>query len=482
MGIFLGFHLFQHLEKFTSRSPSPMGTRRIAPLLLAVVVASACNEQEQPDGVTGPQFKPAPPPSASACSPNSLNNLITGYFPGTYASAIKSLKDAMIAATTGSSKRDKGFEILDSIGSVSRNPAYSLDPVAGSELTKGIIKCMFDAGDFSPSFPSNAIYDFAPALSHASGGAYYVRGGTSGGTATVVGALIAPGTENTVLSGVARPPGSPQPTWTTMLAGNTGSEGRVLIYGYPVMLNPALVYEWATIPPAAEFSPGAIVAVCDDNTAPTTMVHETNVGILQYSSGDPICNAPISLVLRETGWGARALAARLARVLAPSTLHAAVVAKSGSGGTVTTVKSQFSTGPVETVTLKFTQPPEKVLKLGQSYSVEVRATTVFKGAVTGVNGACIYLIGSENNGVLSELTGTRDASCQNVPKAVFDRTESKVVAGQPSAGYAVFEVTATKNGGLAITASASDDSGATGVLGRDGQTFVIDQVKVNVKP
>ena len=51
------------------------------------------------------------------------------------------------------------------------------------------------------------------------------------------------------------------------------------------------------------------------------------------------------------------------------------------------------------------------------------------------------------------------------------------------AGYAVFEVKGTKSGGLAITASASDDQGSPiGVLGRDGQTFVTDQIKVNVKP
>jgi hypothetical protein len=149
-----------------------MGIRRFAPLLLAVVVASACNEQEQPDGVTGPQFKPGPPPSSSACDPSSLNSLISGYFPGGTSSAIKSIKDEMIAATTGSAKRDAGFEILDSIGSVSRNADYSLDPVAGSELTKGIIKCMFTASAFVPSFPANAIYNFAPALSQASGGAF----------------------------------------------------------------------------------------------------------------------------------------------------------------------------------------------------------------------------------------------------------------------------------------------------------------------
>jgi hypothetical protein len=489
----LSFHFFQH-RKIHFKEPSPMGTRRIAPLLLAVVVASACNEQEQPDGVTGPQFKPGPPPSASACDPGSLNSLINGYFPGGTSSDVKALKDAMIAATAGADKRDNGFQILDAIGSISRNPDYSLDPVAGSELTKGIIKCMFDAITFSPTFPSNAIYNFAPALSHASGGAFYVRGGTSAGTDTVVGALIAPG-DITVLSGVAPPLASlpdAQPTWADILDGNTGSEGRVLIYGYPVrdtegaMLDP-LVYEWATIPPAAEFSPGAIVAVCDGNTATTAMVHETSVGVLAYSTGNAICGTEISMVLRESGWGPRELAARLARVLVssltPPSLQAAVAARSGSGGTVTTVKSKFSTKPVETVTLSFDPAPPKTMFVRQMpYSVRVRATTPVDGVTTGVNGTCIYLVGSNNNGQNTALAGNHE--CDNEPPgAVSAITKSIEVGTNVIAGYAEFALSVTKTGGLNITGTSTDATGKTGVVDRDGQTFIITPiVKSNIKP
>ncbi len=462
-----------------------MGTRRYATLLLAVAVAVACNEHNQPDGVTGPAFKPDPPPNPAACDPNSLNSLISGYFPGGYNSTIGSLKQAMLDATTGEGKRNAGFVILDSIGSVSRNPAFTGDPEAGSDLAQGVIRCMFDAGAFSPAFPDDGIYDFAPALSNLTGGAFYVRGGISGGTDTVVGALIN-GTDITVLSGVAPPPAIPpaaQPTWGDILDGdaNAGSEGRVLIYGYPVTPSP-LVYEWATIPPAAEFEPGAIVAVCDDNTATNAMVFESSIGVLQYSTGNPICGTSISLTMRDAGWGPRALATRLARLLTPTTLQAAAL-KSGSGGTVTTVKSKFKTTPVSTVTIKFVQPPPKVMKLNQLYPVIVRATTVVDGKIEGVNGGCLYLFGSNNNGTATELGGTEDASCQDIAKTVFDKTETEEVGGVIGAGYAVFEVKGTKSGGLAITASASDDQGSPiGVLGRDGQTFVTDQIKVNVKP
>lgn len=448
-----------------------MGIRRLTPFLLMVAVWG-CTDEEQPGDVTGPRFAP-PIRNAAACDPNSLNSLITGYFPGSQSSPIKTLKDQMISATTDPVKREKGFAILDAIGSLSRKSTVNAS--AGSDLAQGVIKCMFDAASFSPSFPSDPIYNFAPALSQASGGAFYVRGGASADS-TVVGATIEAGTDTTVLSGVAVPAGQ---TWTDILANNAGSEGRILLYGYRVGVTDPLVYEWATIPPAATFSPGAVVAVCDDNTATTAMVHETNVGVLQYSSGNAICGTKISVALQEAGWSPRPLAARLARVLVsamvPTSLHAAAVVgfKSGTGGTVTTVKSKFSTKPVDQVTLKFTVAPPKTMNLGLSYRVEVRATAVVDGRTQGVNGTCVYLTGTNNNGQGTELTGTRE-SCPDLEKAAFQKTESKTVGGQPTAGYAAFDLRATKAGGLLIMAGGS-------VIGRTGE-IQTDQVKVNVKP
>ena len=67
-----------------------MGIRRYAPLLLSVVAATACGEQEQSVGVTGLEFAKPQPPSA-ACDANSLNSLISGYFPGSSGKPIKTL-------------------------------------------------------------------------------------------------------------------------------------------------------------------------------------------------------------------------------------------------------------------------------------------------------------------------------------------------------------------------------------------------------
>jgi hypothetical protein len=453
-----------------------MGIRRYVPLLLAVAVASACTEQQDVGNVTGLQSaKPTPPPAA-ACDPSTLNSLINGYFPGSRTADIKDIKDDMIAAVEFSDKRDFGFALLDSIGQLSRTT--SVDTVAGSNLTQGIIKCMFDASLFTPAFPTDAVYNFAPALSKANGGAFFVRGAGLAGTDTVVGATFVPlggGTDITVLSGITPPSGS---SWTSVLAGNTASEGRVLLYGRLVSSSP-FVYEWATIPPAATFSPGAIVAVCDDNTASNAMVHETNVGLLQFSSGNAICGANVPLVMEPASWSPRWLASRLARTLLPAPLQAAVALKSGSGGTVTTAKSLFSTKPVSTVRFEFViRPPKKIFLSGDPATIQVRATANVDGVPTGVNGTCVYVVGSENNGANFALDGTHE--CGNEPPgAISAITESRA---DGSAGYATLEVTATKTGGATLTATAEDATGTTGVIGRDGQVFINATAKTTFAP
>lgn len=461
-----------------------MGTRRLAPLLLAVAAAWACTEQQQAAEVTGLQS--ARPPSNSAeCDPNSLNSLISGYFPGSRSADIKTLKDAMIGAATDEDSRDFGFQVLDSIGALSRDASVTADLIAGSELTKGIIKCMFEAEQFDPDFPSDPIYGFDRALSKADGGAFYVRGDGAGGTDTLVGATFTPtgmGEDTTVLSGITPAGGA---SWTSILAGNAGSEGRVLIYGFLKSSNP-FVYEWATIPPAATFDPGAIVAVCDDNTATNAMVHESNIGILHFSSGNAICDADVPLAMDGSGWGPRRLAARLARTLlasiTPEKLQAAVVGfRSGSGGTVTTAKSEFSTKPVQTVTFEFVapKPPRRIFLSEPPVTIRVRATTSVDGVETGVNGVCVYLVGSENNGTNTALGGGNH-ECQNEPEGAISVITKSLPGGD--AGYATFSMTVTKTGGLTLTATSEDASGNTGVIGRDGQVFIDATARTNVNP
>jgi hypothetical protein len=450
-----------------------MGTRSVVACLAAAVLLAACGEQQNSDRVTGPSLTPRPTDPA-ACDPGSLNGLIGDYFPNISRNAIKTLKDAMVAAPNTTTARNNGFAILDSIGGLSRRA--TVDGEAGSALAQGVIKCMFNAKSFTPTFPSSAIYDFAPALDAAAGGGFYTRGANTGSSGPVQAGLTDESPVD-VLSGVNPLSG----TWTSVLAGNTGSEGRVLIYGYPVTSDP-LVYEWATIPPAAEFSPGAVVAICDGTNADNAMVNESTIGVLAYNATGPICSPPISVVIKDTGWGPRALAARLARVIVsavqPEPLQA-TVKLAGTGGTASTFKSKFSKKAVTTIPLTYTIKPPSVIRKGQTVTVEVRATTQVDGATTGVNGVCVYIKGNNNNGQGTSLVGSHDSRCQAVPELVDAFTVTKGSA----AGFASLSFRVTKTGGLILTATATDDSGSPiGVVGRNGQTFTADGVKTNVKP
>jgi hypothetical protein len=470
-----------------------MGIRATIPFLLAAaVLASACGEPSQDrESVTGPDFRPAPP--ANACDYSGLSTLIRDYFPsGPRANAIIAIKDLMAAAGQhNEDARTYGFQIMDEIGALSRDASVTSDPAAGAVLTVGLIKCMFaDASTFT--YPTNALADFTKALTAANGGAYYVRGGgtpnandppTLDDPAGRAGPVL--GTDHEVdpadnLSGVEPVAGN---TWSDVLAGNSASEGRALIYGYETVPLPLLEYEWSTIPSSTEFDPGAVVTVCDGTgESETAMVLESGIGVLAYVA-TTVCEAPQSVTLIERGWGPRALASRLARVVvdavSPAPLQAATVAllRSGSGGTATTFKSKFKTKGISAIAFRFESAPKTINLSEQPDTVVVRAVTVVDGVTTGVNGVCVYLTGTNNNGQGTSLVGTTD--CDNTPTGGLSaQTETRGSA----AGYATFQVSVTKTGGLVLTASSTDDTGVTGVVGRDGQTFTSATFKTNVKP
>jgi hypothetical protein len=452
-----------------------MGTRSIVACLALAAAITACSEQQESESVAGPSLAGRPTDPA-ACDPNSLNSLLSGYFPGNSGSVARTAKDAMLAATTKADTLEQGFKVLQEIGNLSRQQA--VDTVAGSSLAQGIIKCMYDATSFTPTFPTDPIYNFAPALSANNGGAFYTRGSGTGANTTVHGAAgVIAGTPD-ILSGVNPLTGS----WATVLAGSPA--GKALIYGYRVTSNP-LVYEWATIPPATQFAGGAVVALCDGSNASTAMVHESNIGVLGYQSASPICDATYSVAIKQTGWGPRALASRLARVvvdaLQPQPLQA-VALKSGTGGTATTFKSKIKKETVQTVTLAFAPDPPATLNVKKMpYLVRVLVTSDVIASPKGTNGVCVYLTGTNNNGINTALSGNTE--CDNTATGgVSAITKSVLINNVLTAGYAEFQLNVTKNGGLIITASSTDAEGKTGVIERDGQTFGTDFVKTNVKP
>jgi hypothetical protein len=452
-----------------------MGTRSIVASLALAAAITACSEPQESESVAGPSLG-ARPTDPAACDPNSLNSLISGYFPGNTGSNAKTFKDALVAAGPETSAGiSAGYSVLQEIGKLSRSMA--VDGAAGSGLAKGIIKCMFNAKNFTPTFPNDSIYNFARALDAGSGGAFYIRG-AGYNNSLVQGAIDgSSGDDANILSGVMPLSG----TWTDVLDSNTISYGKALIYGYQTKADP-LEYEWATIPPAAKFDPQLVVAICDGADSVTSMIHESSIGVLAYQPASTICTtAPVAVTLRDTGWGPRALAARLARVVVdavrPQPLQAAML-KSGTGGTATTFKSKFSKKGVTSVALTFTTKPPSTIKLGATVTAEVRATTLVDAVTTGVNGVCVYLRGTNNNGQGTSLTGSHDQRCDVIAEAVDAYTSTK----GSSAGFASFSFKATKTGGLIIRASSTDAAGNTGVIGRDGQTFGTDFVKANVKP
>lgn len=471
-----------------------MGDRRLPSLLLLAALAAACGEQGQErELATGPEFKPSPPPTG--CDFTGLPTLIRSYFPGPRQTAIVNIADLMAAAGQHSSgARDHGFEIMDSVGYLSRDNSVTTDPAAGATLTIGLIKCMFaDWEDFA--YPSTAQADLTLALMKVPGGAYFVRGGTTSrngtnGDTPVIGADWSnPGNPDN-LSGVRPPAGD---TWTSILdteVNDSISEGRALIFGYLVTTTPTLTYEWVTVPSDIEFDPGAVVSVCDGSDGSNTaMVHESSIGVLAFVE-DNTCGEDASTILVRADGGPRALASRLARVvvnaLSPQPLQAATtaLAKSGSGGTATTFKSRVKTTSVEAVDLSFAIKPPSTLKVNvDTYTVVVRATTTVDGEKQGVNGVCIYLTGSNNNGFNTDLKGDGDAGGCALPEQgdLVSKTKSGNFTGELLAGYAEFNVGVNKTGGLILTASSTNGK-TTGVFDREGQTFTEASVKVNVKP
>jgi hypothetical protein len=450
----------------------------------AIFALAACSDRE-PGSTTGPQFVPAG--STDPCGFS--NSLVTSYFPTSRQGKILTLKQSLDNATLYSeSARTFGFEIMDSIGSVSRT--FSIDPAAGAQLTVALIGCMFENASTFTYPEDNAISAFTAALNSADGGAYYVRGGGPGGadvdgrSATVLGTVHPLGGAAVNLSGIKPTSGS----WTSMLEGNAEGDGRVLIYGYAVSMAPSLVYDWAGVPSGPTFSPAAVVSVCDDDNSGTAMLHEEDIGVLAYVE-TTICQETQSLTSAEFGWGAKNLAFRLGRMLvsalAPEPLQASVLLKLGGGTTTTAPKSKFGTQTVDTLILEWLkQPPATVkgtdnpLTQNQENSFPV-SFTVETEAGDPIAGTCGYLTGSNNNGTPTMLTGSRDAvHCTTPPNgdtsALSVLLTTRINADGETESVADFgQVAVTKTGGIIF-------NGVADVIGRVALGSVLS--KSNVKP
>ena len=74
------------------------------------------------------------------------------------------------------------------------------------------------------------------------------------------------------------------------------------------------------------------------------------------------------------------------------------MAKSGTGGTATTFKSELGQKSVTTGAADLHHQAAEGDPEGSDGVGQVRATTTVDGVTTGVNGVCVYLKGNNNNG------------------------------------------------------------------------------------
>lgn len=366
-----------------------MSRRLLVSLIAAVALATAACSDQQPQAPSGAEFTATQ--ATPTCNFNQLNSLLSSYFPPDQQEIVRTLKHEMQAAgarTPGAV--DKGFDIM---AQMTIAAAGGADPVVGSQLARGLIKCMFDV---SAEFTNFASVSFVRSLNADSGG-FEVRGGSADPATDPVVAK----SDGVILSGVAPPPGS---TWADIL------DERVLIYGVPGAPTADLfrTYDWSMVRPNAGFVGGlAVVTTCLDDAGPLPagvdgtklMTTESNVGVLAFQDGTYICSFGSESSAR--GWASRALAQRLTRfmgsIFSPEPLSAAMVSPGIVSGRAGGLKSLFGPFEVESVDLAFVQQPgPSVINRAITPAVSVKA--FLSSGMTPVAGVRVTLIAQTNNG------------------------------------------------------------------------------------
>jgi hypothetical protein len=362
------------------------------------LIACSDNNQQLPPG---PRMQTTAPSSGGlTCSFKSLNQLATHYFGGPEAKVVRDILSAMQTAGAFTAEaQDSGFSVMSHIAANIK--AGNTDVADASDLTNGLIACMYDSkADLPLTFPEDFSIPTNPALD----GAYEVRGGAADPDTAVVFSrpLSAP------FSGIA-PPGpthcvgcQDESTWPEMLSGR-----RALVYGFPG--SRPQTYDWRIVPRSAAFTPAAVVGVCvNPFTDATSLVHEENVGLLPFvnalfmdlSTCSPVAAAPPSGPLQF----ARATLRWGADLFLPRPLSAtSSVFVDGLGGTAGGVHSEFGPEVADTVILAFVVQPKDVRVNQTNDTVVVRATNKATGST--VANVTISLTAVNNNGQPAGLQG-----------------------------------------------------------------------------
>jgi hypothetical protein len=421
--------------------------------LLCALALGACNDQEQPTS-TSPEFKITPPPDPLACSFDAIKSLVITYFAPPDQQTAQGFEAAMEPTPQSAAAVTNGFKLLDLMGKVSRSTVTTSSTTGGS-LAKATIKCMFHADgqaykDLAGGQGLDAVR-FDLALSKADGGVFYAVGSGFPDAPTVLkGTVPGVGTLSKAAPGPATVTGTP-PNQTVTL-GNWSSvlsNGTALIYGYRVQDSP-VIFEWATIDPGVTFTPYALVSICSGSTN-DLMVLEGGVGVLSFDLAN-LCDLP----------------------------------GDATGRTVTGFKSPFKNNSVQNLTVRFDptrSPPATWQPVTSSKPIAVFVSVPDPDVVNktvGVLGVCVYITGSANNGTPTDITSSplhQDSDCHDPPGGVglskYLSTKTTMTPGDPQSVADFGNVTITKTGGLAFTATAD-------VIDRSGAGSVTK--KINVKP
>jgi hypothetical protein len=429
-------------------------------LALGGLLLAACGPEEQNLPTTPDLAGGRPPATGPACDYNTVKNQIVSYFSPPALQTAQGYESEMETASAAADTATvvaRGFAIMDLVGEVSRAGTPSL--TAGSALTKALTKCMFDTRtlDYTSLAGGKGLDSvrFDLALDPAAGGAYYVVGagydypevphilkgeveGFGRLSAVAAGPITVSGTGDTTYG-----------SWTSAMSVNTANYqgGRALIYGYPVDFGPAVsdpvTFEWAAITPSTSFAQYGIVSVCDGQMDSDLMVYESSIGLLAYTTIN-LCGFPDATGTTKTGF-----------------------------------RSLFTNAAVGGLKLYWVEKPASPLKVGVEYAFKVRVTTIVDGAgEQGVNGVCVALSGTNNNGQGTSLFNVIGGECpgqtNNADNQVTAVTETDPVLLK--AGYANFKFYVTKTGGLVLTLSSR------GALGREVGTATPLMLKYNVKP
>jgi hypothetical protein len=402
---------------------------------------------------------PATP--SSACDFSAISHLANHYFspPAQQVAqdSIRIMASLWSADDYSDAVKNVGFSVMAIMSAVVAGGTAG-DLAIGSSLANQLILCMFDPATEAGSYPTTFPEDFTVALDPALHGAFEVRGaGFDPAGAVLSRPVTAP------FSGIAPPLGT---TWQDALSDN--APVRALFYGRPG--STATSYDWKVVPRDATFDPPVIVGLClDPDANPTSIVHESDVGLLAFVDAWFLSTAtcsPTALTWPAAGTRfARGLLRLGSNLILPRPLSASSVLNPGGiGGSTGGIGSEFSDEDVPTAAATFLTQPQNG-RVGQPIGTSPAGGIVV--AITGsgfaIPGTQVSLFARDNNGATVQLT------CPSLPGAIC--TVVTGGDGQASFGNPVLN----KTGAYRLEAISD-------VLGRGTEIGAARSNKFNVRP